>query len=315
MTDRLHWKRFFSEHRPVQFRSWQTRNDHYAHDHDFFELVVVTRGAGDHLSVDGSRRIAAGDAIFMVPGVWHEYSGCTAMSGYDCCFGKEVLYRELAWLTDDPVLSGLMLRNQGSSSYRKPLVARLEAKTLALVTPLLAAVADPPDRDDRPRQQVQVHGSVRPGDGHQQRLFGTLLMVLGSFVAALQATGAKPAVAGTSPALQTLARRALALMSEDLTAEWSLDRLAASLQASPSLLSRAFRTVIGRSPMAHYGRLRMEQAAMLLLRSDLPVADIAAKVGVFDANYFARRFRAELGLQPSAYRRRFQDAEGVEIPS
>ncbi len=79
------------------------------------------------------------------------------------------------------------------------------------------------------------------------------------------------------------------------------------MEVSPSLLSRAFRTVVGRSPMAHYGRCRMEHAAMLLLRSDLPVAEIGARVGVFDANYFARRFRAEMGLQPSAYRRRFQD--------
>lgn len=315
MTDRLHWKRFFSEHRPVQFRRWASRSDHYAHDHDFFELVVVTAGAGDHISVDGTRRIATGDAIFMVPGVWHEYSGCASLCGFDCCFGKEVLYRELAWLSDDPVLSGLLLRNPGSPSHRKPIIGHLDAKSLALLAPLLAAVADPPDGADGRRRQVQTAGPVQPGDGEQQRLFGALLLVLGSLLGALHAAGAKPPVAGASPALQALTRRALALMSEDLTAELSLSGLADSLQASPSLLSRAFRTVVGRSPMAHYGRLRMEQAAMLLLRSELPVAEIAAQVGIFDANYFARRFRAEMGLQPSAYRRRFQDGTGVEIPS
>jgi AraC family L-rhamnose operon transcriptional activator RhaR len=315
MTDRLHWKRFFSEHRPVQFRRWASRSDHYAHDHDFFELVVVTAGAGDHISVDGTRRIAAGDVIFMVPGVWHEYSGCASLCGFDCCFGKEVLYRELAWLSDDPVLSGLLLRNPGSPSHRKPIIGRIDAKSLALLVPLLTAVADPPDGDRR-RSQVQVvAGPVRPGDGELQRLFGALLVALGSLLGALHAAGAKPPVAGASPALQALTRRALALMSEDLTADRSLSGLAGSLQVSPSLLSRAFRTVVGRSPMAHYGRLRMERAAMLLLRSGLPVAEIAAKVGIFDANYFARRFRAEMGLQPSAYRRRFQDEGGVEIPS
>lgn len=313
MTDRLHWKRFFSEHRPVQFRSWVSRSDHYAHDHDFFELVVVTDGAGDHISVDGTRRITTGDIIFMVPGVWHEYRGCASLCGFDCCFGKEVLYRELAWLSDDPVLSGLLLRNPGSPSHRKPVIGRLDAKALALLRPLLVAVADPPDGDDR-RDQVQVAGPVLPGDGEQQRLFGALLLVLGSLLAALQDAGAKPPVAGASPALQALTRRALAVMSQDLTAELSLACLAASLQTSPSLLSRAFRTVVGRSPMAHYGRLRMEKAAMLLLRSNLPVAEIAGKVGIFDANYFARRFRTEMGLQPTAYRRRFQDDASMEIP-
>lgn len=298
MTDRLHWKNFFKEQHPVQFRRWRWRSDHYAHDHDFFELVVVTGGEGGHISADGTRRITVGDVIFMVPGVWHEYSGCSQLYGYDCCFSKELLYRELAWLTDDAVLGGLMLRNPGSPAHRKPVFGHLDAASLDLIRPLLVALTEAPGPDPR---------RLQAGDGSLQRLLGTLLVVLGGLLASLKSGGERLPVARPSPALQSLTRRALELMAQDLTVEWSLRSLADSLEVSPSLLSRAFRTVVGRSPMAHYGRCRMEHAAMLLLRSDLPVAEIGAKVGVFDANYFARRFRAEMGLQPTAYRRRFQD--------
>ncbi|MBN8525192.1 MAG: AraC family transcriptional regulator [Planctomycetes bacterium] len=298
MTDRLHWKSFFSEQHPVQFRRWRWRSDHFAHDHDFYELVVVAEGEGDHISVDGTQRIAPGDVIFMVPGVWHEYSGCTRMYGYDCCFSREILYRDLAWLTDDPVLGGLLLRNPGSPAHRRPVIGHLDEQGFDLVRKLLGAFTEAPGPDPR---------RLQAGEGSRQRLFGALVVVLGCLRAALGGEAGRP-VARPSPALQSLTRRALELMTADLTAAWTLDSLASCLEVSPSLLSRAFRTVVGRSPMAHYGRLRMEHAAMLLLRSDLPVAEIAARVGVFDANYFARRFRSEMGLQPTAYRRRFQDA-------
>jgi AraC family transcriptional regulator, L-rhamnose operon transcriptional activator RhaR len=298
MTDRLHWKNFFKEQHPVQVRRWRWRTDHYAHDHDFFELVVVTGGEGRHISADGTRRIAASDVVFMVPGVWHEYSGCSELYGYDCCFSKDLLYRELAWLTDDPVLGGLMLRNPASPAHRKPVFGHLQPSSLELVRPLLAALTEAPGPDPR---------RLQTGDGSQQRLYGTLLVVLGHLLAGLESTAGRPPVARHSPALQALTRRALGLMTGDLTIAWTLRSLSSSLDVSPSLLSRAFRTVVGRSPMAHYGRCRMEHAAMLLLRSELPVAEIGARVGIYDANYFARRFRVEMGLQPTAYRRRFQD--------
>ncbi len=197
MTDRLHWKRFFDEQHPVQFRRWRSRSDHYAHDHDFFELVVVTAGEGGHISVDGTRRITAGDAIFMVPGVWHEYSGCASLCGYDCCFSKDILYRELAWLTDDPVLGGLMLRNPGSPAHRKPVFGHLDAPSLDLVRPLLSGLTDAPA--PHPRR-------LQAGEGSQQRLYGTLLVALGCFLAGLEREDGRAPVARSSPALQALTR-------------------------------------------------------------------------------------------------------------
>lgn len=311
MTDRLHWKNFFSVHRPVQFRRWESRSDHYAHDHDFYELVLVTGGSGEHISADGRRRIGAGDAILLTPGAWHEYSGCAGLSGYDCCFGKEVLWREMAWLTDDQVLAGLLLRHPAATGRRKPVVARLDAASLTLLQPLLAAVAEPQERGaDGSHRQLGV--GARPAAGTQQELFGTLLLLLGRFLAALVPAAAP--VSAVRADVQSLVRRAVALIEEDLAREWSLDGLAAALEVGTGRLARAFRGVVGRSPMAHLRRCRVEHAAQLLLRSDRPVSDIGAQVGIFDANYFARCFRAEMGLQPSAYRRRFQAGEGLTIP-
>ncbi|MCK6489127.1 MAG: helix-turn-helix domain-containing protein [Planctomycetes bacterium] len=64
--------------------------------------------------------------------------------------------------------------------------------------------------------------------------------------------------------------------------------------------------MVGRAPMAHAAHCRMEHAATLLAQTRQPVAAIAAQVGILDPSYFARLFRAHIGVQPVAYRRRFQ---------
>ncbi len=54
--------------------------------------------------------------------------------------------------------------------------------------------------------------------------------------------------------------------------------------------------------MTWLARRRAEKAAVLLLTTNLPVAEIGRSVGWRDPNYFARRFRAAFGTTASAYR-------------
>ena len=56
--------------------------------------------------------------------------------------------------------------------------------------------------------------------------------------------------------------------------------------------------------MAYLAHHRMETAAVLLGRTDRPVAQVGEAIGCTDQNYFARRFKAHYGLSPSTYRLR-----------
>ena len=292
MTDRLHWKKFFAVQRTIQFRRWQSRAQHYAHDHDFIELVVITDGSGIHDSATGGIPLVPGRIILLTPGVWHEYRDCAVLGGWDCCISKDLLYRELAWITDDPVLGCLLLRSVSTPFHRAPVVGDLTPERLALATALLT--------DARLHQQ---------GTDCGPRAIGVMLTLLGFFAEAVADQASTWDVPVVSPALKSLTQRIRALLAEDLTREWTLAELAREAGVGPSVLSRAFRAVVGRAPMAYYIHSRMEHAAMLLLRSELSIAEIGARVGVFDANYFSRRFRAAMGLRPSAYRRRFTACE------
>jgi AraC-like DNA-binding protein len=47
--------------------------------------------------------------------------------------------------------------------------------------------------------------------------------------------------------------------------------------------------------------IRLQQAAQLLERSQLTVAEVAYKVGFNNPKYFARYFKDEFGMLPSLY--------------
>jgi transcriptional regulator GlxA family with amidase domain len=78
--------------------------------------------------------------------------------------------------------------------------------------------------------------------------------------------------------------------------------LAAMARLSPSHFATLFRQQTGYSVIDYFLRLRIHRACQLLDTTDLPVKDIAARVGFMDALYFSRVFRTVLGTPPSNYR-------------
>jgi LacI family transcriptional regulator len=78
----------------------------------------------------------------------------------------------------------------------------------------------------------------------------------------------------------------------------------AEFPRSRSSLERAFKSVLGRTPKAEILRIQLERAKNLLARTDLAVADVAAKAGFRSLTYFSAAFRRTLGISPGAYRLR-----------
>lgn len=299
MAALLRWNSVFRAQRPLHVRRWLNRPRHDAHFHDFIEITVIVAGRGRHRTAAGSEALARGDAVVLLPGMWHEYHDGEGFSGYDCCFQPELLQRELAWVHEEGGL-GACLRAQ--TAAEGPRRIALDPAFLDLLAPLLESFRD------LPRVAEPLPGSVPVASGRNAILRGVLSLLLGGLAEGLARASAPAPVAGSAaqPSLHALAERGQALLAEDLVREWTLTGLARHLGTSPSYLSRAFRSVVGRAPMAHAAHCRMQHAATLLAQSTLPVATIAAQVGIADASYFARLFRAHHGVQPGAYRRRFQ---------
>lgn len=85
---------------------------------------------------------------------------------------------------------------------------------------------------------------------------------------------------------------------------WQISQaaMARRVHVSTAYFSRLFKRVIGRTFSDYLTSLRMREAQNLLQQTRLPVNVIASKLGYARQSYFSRRFRAETGLTPSAFR-------------
>ena len=72
---------------------------------------------------------------------------------------------------------------------------------------------------------------------------------------------------------------------------------------SESAFSRYFTRAAGQSFSDTVRKMRLAQACQLLEQTDLPVANIAQRVGYENLSNFNRQFRHQHGLTPSEYRR------------
>jgi LacI family transcriptional regulator len=84
----------------------------------------------------------------------------------------------------------------------------------------------------------------------------------------------------------------------------SVKQLLEAVPVNRRTLERRFIGVVGHTPLEEIHRLRIERAKVLL-QTELPVYDVAARSGFATAEYLATRFLHATGLTPTAYRRQF----------
>ncbi len=120
----------------------------------------------------------------------------------------------------------------------------------------------------------------------------------------LSGTSLAPARGGLAPWAK---RRCLEMMQERLAEDISLDELAAEARLSPFHFARMFKKSVGVPPRVHLTHLRLERACELLETTDLPVTEIAMKVGYSSNQVLARLFVKYRHMTPSDYRRAVRD--------
>ncbi|MEW6208333.1 MAG: AraC family transcriptional regulator [Acidobacteriota bacterium] len=84
----------------------------------------------------------------------------------------------------------------------------------------------------------------------------------------------------------------------------TIAELARAVDAHPTHLARAFRRRFGCTIGEYARHLRVEFACREILKSDLPLAQIASIAGFSDQSHFSRVFKRLTGLTPCQYRSR-----------
>ncbi len=83
----------------------------------------------------------------------------------------------------------------------------------------------------------------------------------------------------------------------------SLTPLADELSVHPAYLARSLRRAFGLSVLQYALRERVRKAADMLIRTDLPMAEIAFDSGFFDQSHFSNACQRIAGFNPAVIRR------------
>ena len=93
-------------------------------------------------------------------------------------------------------------------------------------------------------------------------------------------------------------------IQDNLQRTLSLNKLAKSVNLSPSRLRHLFKAETGVTPTQHLKRLRMQKAKEVLETTYLNVKEVLAMIGLTDESHFVRDFKKEYGRTPSQHRAR-----------
>lgn len=97
--------------------------------------------------------------------------------------------------------------------------------------------------------------------------------------------------------------RAIAMIHRASSENLTLTALARTAGMSRSAFAQQFKTVAGLSPIAYLVKWRLYRASSLLKSEQLPLAEVAERVGYQSEITFSRAFKREFAISPGQYRR------------
>ncbi len=90
-------------------------------------------------------------------------------------------------------------------------------------------------------------------------------------------------------------------MSSTLTVE----EIAENVHLNPDYLTRLFKQCTGMTTLQYLNHVKIEVATLLLIRTEMPVKQVAFNAYFNDPKVFMRRFKSTIGLSPGEYRKSY----------
>jgi len=253
--------------------------DNRPHRHTFFEVCLVGEyGMGEFIVQDRAHRVGPGDLFVARPGVIHQIvnTGCPNM--------------ELFWVSFGWTPAPAKPPGEADSLLR----AFAEAEILVAPGEQIVALW----------QALRAVAAAPPGGAYEMQYRALATALILGIAQAASGQGGPTVTEPTGPDPGDLAARlAVRFIHDNLSRPLPLAEIAAQVHLSPRHLTRLFTRFTGKSPAHYITHARMDRARGLLLRSPLPIKEVAAMVGYQDVHHFTRAFTSHFGGPPGEMRR------------
>lgn len=272
-----------------------------------YDLILVIDGSCKLFLNDSQTLLIPGDLLLARAGQRHRLLPSVNSKAYQCFFPEEPFKQELqrlCGLYTQPVVyqrpgvqhrvRSLHLFNTSSSDVTAlhsdtpaglQYMTHLERAELDCIEGLLQHILK--------EQQNQLAGSK------QMRLayFQQLLILLRRIQLQQFETNQAP-----QSWKQELVERVLEEIDLHIAENIDLEEIARQQGITVTYLRSIFKSIVGSPPLDYLNRARIMASLELLQTSDLPIAEIAARVGISDANYFSRLFKKVIGYPPRYFK-------------
>jgi transcriptional regulator GlxA family with amidase domain len=103
-------------------------------------------------------------------------------------------------------------------------------------------------------------------------------------------------------------QRAIKICEDHMSdTEFSVEVLGHELSLSRTYLYKKLINITGKGPAEFIRTIRLKRGKQYLEQSMMPIADIAAELGYANPKRFTENFKAEFGMSPSEYSKKFRE--------
>lgn len=258
------------------------------HMHDFFEINIITHGAGKHLIEQRDILTQKGDVFIIPPHIRHGYS----------CHDNMTVYH-------------ILLSNRFMAIFAPYLEQLSGYKMLFNIEPVLRSRIDKGyylRSDDISFELIRQYISLLE-DGHKsdpasyepEQAFHVLSLIA---VMSRQIHELKPFHTQQLPEQHVLTLiESLEYIEHHFSEKLNFQTISTHCAMSYATYLRLFKKLSGVTPTEYQMNCRITHAANLLRSSEETILSIALTCGFYDSSHFIREFIRKKGVSPAEYRK------------
>ncbi|WP_310832813.1 helix-turn-helix transcriptional regulator [Paenibacillus pedocola] len=248
-----------------------------------FDLLIIEQGCLYIGEEEKEWAVPAGHSLLLLPDRYHySVKPCEEITSF-------------TWIHFQTVGEWMIAEGDPVYARREEHFRQFLTFPYTIRVPQFGPLPHPFERSGQAEMLLQLNRARRSSAvWQQQRIFEEMLRMMD--LAQLDAAG--------SHAVE-IAEQTEAYLRNHYAEALTNTVLADELHFHYNYLARCMKRVYGLTPMEYLTDYRLEQAKLLLLKTEIPVSAVAERTGFESTAYFSRRFTGKVGISPLRYRKRY----------